>query len=278
MIEAVRGDITQERVDAIVNAANETLLGGGGVDGAIHHAAGPELLAECRTLGGCRPGEAKATKGYRLPARFVVHTVGPIWHGGSRNEAETLAACHRNALAVARGLGCRTVAFPAISCGIYGYPPGLAAQIAIDAVREHAPLELVRFVLFNDETYNAFTQRFAEPLRALERQSASLEAVRDRAALPEEHVAGVARRQLRRHEEVAAAVDPDPVDAVTERHGLDLRRAARVLLENHRVRPGAELGQDEAAVDERRHGDARAVDAHAGQGERPPEQLLRGVA
>jgi O-acetyl-ADP-ribose deacetylase (regulator of RNase III) len=156
VIEAIRGDITQQRVDAIVNAANETLLGGGGVDGAIHRAAGPQLLGECQTLGGCRPGEAKATKGYRLPARYVIHTVGPIWDGGLYGEAETLATCHRNSLALAAELDCGTIAFPAISCGLYGYPPDLAAPIAVDAVREHAPLELVRFVLFNDETYDAF--------------------------------------------------------------------------------------------------------------------------
>ena len=158
MIEAVRGDLTQQRVDAIVNAANETLLGGGGVDGAIHRAAGPELLEECRTLGGCRPGEAKATGAYRLPARYVIHTVGPVWHGGGEGEPETLAACHRNALALARELACRTIAFPAVSCGIYGFPPELAAPIAVEAVHEHAPLELVRFVLFNDETYDAFSR------------------------------------------------------------------------------------------------------------------------
>jgi len=157
VIEVARGDITQQRVDAIVNAANETLLGGGGVDGAIHRAAGPGLLDECRALGGCRPGEAKATAGHRLPARHVVHTVGPVWRGGGHGEPETLAACHMNALALARELGCRTIAFPAISCGIYGFPPELAAPVAVAAVREHAPLELVRFVLFNDETYDAFS-------------------------------------------------------------------------------------------------------------------------
>jgi O-acetyl-ADP-ribose deacetylase (regulator of RNase III) len=157
MIEVVRGDITAQQVDAIVNAANEALLGGGGVDGAIHRAAGPQLLGECRTLGGCRPGEAKATKGYRLPARYVIHTVGPVWHGGADGEPETLAACHRNALGVAESLGCRSIAFPAISTGIYGYPVASAARVAVDAVREHEPLELVRFVLFDDAAYDAFS-------------------------------------------------------------------------------------------------------------------------
>ena len=159
-IEAVRGDITEETTDAIVNAANSALLGGGGVDGAIHRAAGPELLAECRGLGGCPPGEAKATRGYRLPAKHVIHTVGPVWQGGGREEAGTLAACHRNALAVAAELGCRSVAFPAISTGIFGYPIEAAASVAIAATRDALAhlegVELVRFVLFDAETERAY--------------------------------------------------------------------------------------------------------------------------
>jgi O-acetyl-ADP-ribose deacetylase (regulator of RNase III) len=156
-IDVVRGDLTHEHVDAIVNAANHSLLGGGGVDGAIHRAAGPELLAECRLLGGCETGDAKATSGYRLAARWVIHTVGPVWHGGRRREAELLASCHRRSLEVARELGAASVSFPAISCGVYGYPPQLAAPVALAAVRAHAhDVELVRFVLFGDETYRAF--------------------------------------------------------------------------------------------------------------------------
>jgi O-acetyl-ADP-ribose deacetylase (regulator of RNase III) len=156
-IETVRGDITEQAVDAIVNAANSSLLGGGGVDGAIHRAGGPEILAECRLLGGCETGDAKATTGGRLPARHVIHTVGPVWHGGGAGEPELLASCHRRSIEVALELGARSVAFPAISCGVYGYPAELAAPIAVQAAREHGhDLELVRFVLFDDALYDVF--------------------------------------------------------------------------------------------------------------------------
>jgi O-acetyl-ADP-ribose deacetylase (regulator of RNase III) len=161
-IEIVRGDITKLDVDAIVNAANTTLLGGGGVDGAIHRAAGPELLEECRTLGGCQPGEAKITRGYRLPARFVIHTVGPIYRGGKHGEPEALANCYRNSLQLAVENGIKTIAFPAISCGAFGYPIPDAAQIAVKTTRAFLGTEdkvdKVIFVLWGEDIYDAYRQ------------------------------------------------------------------------------------------------------------------------
>jgi O-acetyl-ADP-ribose deacetylase (regulator of RNase III) len=157
----VIGDLTAQAVDAIVNAANTSLLGGGGVDGAIHRARGPAILAECRLLGGCDTGDAKATGGGRLPARWVVHAVGPVWRGGVHGEAGLLASAHRRALEVAAALGATTIALPAISCGIYGYPPELAAPVAVAAVREQEDaFDEIRFVFLGEPLRTVFAQAY----------------------------------------------------------------------------------------------------------------------
>ena len=170
-IEIIQGDITKQAVDAIVNAANTTLLGGGGVDGAIHRAAGPELLAECRTLHGCKTGEAKLTKGYRLPAKYVIHTPGPVWHGGDRHEPELLASCYRSCLELAAEHGCRTVDFPSISTGVYHFPLDRAAGIAIGTIAAflsaHPEIERVRMVCFDARTKGYYDAA----LRALEERA-----------------------------------------------------------------------------------------------------------
>ena len=159
-ITVLNGDITQQKVDAIVNAANQSLLGGAGVDGAIHRAAGPMLLEECRQLGGCDTGDAKITGAYNLPARWVIHTVGPVWGGGSRGEAELLAGCYRSCLALAEEYSIRTIAFPAISTGLYRFPVELATRLAVSEVAgflaQHKSLEQVTFVCFNHPAHNAY--------------------------------------------------------------------------------------------------------------------------
>lgn len=168
---ALQGDITKQQVDAIVNAANTSLLGGGGVDGAIHRAAGPELLAACRKLHGCSTGDAKATPGFQLPARWVFHAVGPVWHGGNRDEDHLLASCYRRCLELAREHQVRSIAFPAISTGVYSFPSDRAARIAIDTVRKHVDtsgVETVNFVCFDRKTLDIYNKLLAAPAHPAE--------------------------------------------------------------------------------------------------------------
>ena len=164
-IDAIQGDITQQRLDAVVTAANTTLLGGGGVDGAIHRAAGPELLEACRALGGCPTGEARITEGYRLPAKYVIHTVGPVWSGGKRQEPELLRACYVNSLKLANAHGIKSVAFPSISTGAYRYPIAQAAKLAVETVREElsntTSVHLVRFVCFSAGDFAVYEKLLA---------------------------------------------------------------------------------------------------------------------
>lgn len=162
-IELLQDDITQLEVDAIVNAANKSLLGGGGVDGAIHQAAGPELLEECKSLNGCQTGEAKITKGYNLPAKYVIHTVGPVWNGGKYNEPKLLANCYKNSLKIASRHGIETIAFPNISTGVYHFPKDKAADIAISTIEDYLKkdktIKKVYFVCFDSENYNIYKER-----------------------------------------------------------------------------------------------------------------------
>jgi len=168
-IEIVKGDITKEEVDAIVNAANRSLLGGGGVDGAIHRAAGPELLEECKKLNGCETGEAKITKGYRLPAKYVIHTVGPVWNGGNYHERELLANCYKNSLKLGQQYGIKTIAFPSISTGAYRFPIELASKIALNEIyqflKNNTSIEKVKIVCFDNQTYETYQRNLEELMK-----------------------------------------------------------------------------------------------------------------